>query len=56
MIPTISFQRSGGHTVSLVYLDYRGWRADNGKTARIQEMRSTPISVRFFDDVATGAA
>jgi quinol monooxygenase YgiN len=39
-----------------VYLDYRGWRSDGGTTARIQEMLSAPISVRFFDDVAMGAA
>jgi quinol monooxygenase YgiN len=38
-----------------VYLDYRRWRSDGGTTARIEEMLSVPISVRFFDDVATGA-
>jgi quinol monooxygenase YgiN len=39
-----------------VYLNYRGWRFDGGTTARIQEMLSAPINVRFFDDVAMGAA
>ena len=38
------------------YLHYREWRSDGGTTARIEEMLSAPISVRFFDDVATGAA
>jgi hypothetical protein len=28
----------------------------SGETARIQEMLSSPINARFFDDVATGAA
>lgn len=37
-----------------VYLNYRKWRSNGGTTARIQEMLRSPISVRFFDDVATG--
>jgi quinol monooxygenase YgiN len=37
-----------------IYLDYRKWRADGGTTARIQEMLSASITVRFFEDVATG--
>ena len=38
-----------------IYLEYRKWRSDGGTTARIQEMLRAPITVRFFDDVATGA-
>ena len=37
-----------------VYLNYRKWRSDGGTTARIKEMLTAPIAVRFFDDIATG--
>jgi quinol monooxygenase YgiN len=37
-----------------VYRNYRAWRSDSGTTAQIQEMLTAPITVRFFDDVATG--
>jgi hypothetical protein len=34
-----------------VYLDYRGWRADNGVTARIEATLRSPIVVRFFNEI-----
>jgi quinol monooxygenase YgiN len=33
------------------YDSYRAWRTDNGVTAQIQTLLSTPISVRYFRDV-----